>query len=166
MPIVTSADDTPFCKACGYELTALTDSSKCPECGRPIVDVLVRASFLGQGKRYQSKATLFGWPLIAVASGPNGPERFGAPKGIVAIGDKPVGVIAIGGLPRGIVAIGGIARGIVAFGGFAIGIVSMGGFSLGALAFGGFALGAWAIGGFAGVVMGGAGGYVFRIRFW
>jgi predicted RNA-binding Zn-ribbon protein involved in translation (DUF1610 family) len=53
----------PYCGNCGYRLTVATESSKCPECGRPLVEVLTRNSQAPMmGKRYRSKATLFGWP--------------------------------------------------------------------------------------------------------
>lgn len=155
--------DTPFCKECGYELTGLTDSSRCPECGRPIVDVLVRASFFGMGKRYTSTRTLLGLPLLAIAAGPHGAERFGAPVGFIAIGDKPRGIIAIGGVPVGVLSIGGFSRGIVSVGGMSLGIVSFGGCSLGALALGGLAVGLYAFGGLAFVIVDGMGGMLFRL---
>lgn len=157
------ASDTPYCKECGYELTGLTDSSKCPECGRPIVEVLVRASFHGMGKRYTSTSTLLGLPLLAIAIGPHGAERMGKPVGFIAIGDKPKGIIAIGGMPYGVIAIGGFARGVITLGGFSLGLISMGGFSLGALALGGFAMGLYAFGGFVIVAVDGFGGRLFRL---
>ena len=81
--------DHPFCSACGYDLTGCVESSKCPECGRPIVDVLTRPSFPARfGKRYRSKATLFGWPVIDVATGPSGNELRGHARGIIAVGDR------------------------------------------------------------------------------
>src|SRR3712207_4487658 len=62
----------PYCSNCGYVLTGLTESSKCPECGKPLVEVLTRPShpFANAGKRWRSSATLFGWPVIDVALGP------------------------------------------------------------------------------------------------
>ena len=73
MPTQHDAKD-PFCANCGYVLKGLTESSKCPECGKPLVEVLTRQSpaFLNAGKRYRSKTTLFGWPVIDVALGPEG----------------------------------------------------------------------------------------------
>ena len=154
-------DDQPYCKECGYLLVGLTESSKCPECGRPIVDVLVRDSFPGaKGRRYQSRRRLWGLPLIAIASGPYGMERDGRAVGVIALGDRPKGVIALGGAPLGVIAVGGFARGIVALGGFSLGLVSLGGFAAGLLAFGGFAGGLYAIGGRIFVFLGGIGGKV------
>ena len=88
----------PYCSNCGYVLTGLTESSKCPECGKPLVEVLTRQtfSFGNTGKRYRSKATLFGWPVIDVALGPKDGELRGQAKGIIAIGDLAVGGLAIG----------------------------------------------------------------------
>ncbi len=142
---------------CGYTLTGLTESSKCPECGKPIVDVLVRARFFGRGRRYTSETKLFGLPLVAIAVGPHGGERYGAPVGFVAIGDQPRGVIALGGVPVGVIAIGGIARGLIAIGGVSFGAVSCGGICVGLIALGGMCLGLWAIGGLAVVVIKGWG---------
>ncbi|MFQ5494407.1 MAG: hypothetical protein ACE5EX_03405 [Phycisphaerae bacterium] len=160
------ADDTPYCRECGYSLVGLTESSKCPECGRPIIEVLVRDSFGGQGKRYTSARKLFNLPLVAIATGPYGRETYGSPVGIIALGDRPRGVVAIGGAPVGFIAIGGIARGVIAIGGFAIGLLGLGGFTVGVLALGGFAIGGWAYGGFAGVIFGGMGGTVLRLWPW
>ena len=72
-PTQRAADDEPYCRNCGYPLKGLIDSSKCPECGRPIVEVLVRDAFPGRrGYRYQSQRRLWGMPLISIASGPHG----------------------------------------------------------------------------------------------
>src|SRR4051794_34654649 len=113
-------DDTPYCANCGYALVGLTESSKCPECGRPLVEVLRRrgeGALPSYGKRYRSKATLFGVPVIDVALGPKGAERRGHARGIVAIGDVATGGLAVGGMATGVVAIGGGAVGAVAVGG-------------------------------------------------
>ena len=37
----------PYCGNCGHRLTGLVDSSKCPECGRPLVEVLTRSGRWG-----------------------------------------------------------------------------------------------------------------------
>ena len=66
----------PYCGACGQRLTGLVDSSKCPECGRPIVDVVTRAGKLGN--RYRSQATLFGLPLLDIAFGGTHDEPVGS----------------------------------------------------------------------------------------
>lgn len=158
-------DDRPYCVNCGYPLMGLTESSKCPECGRPLVEVLVRNSFPGAkpGKRYRSERTLFGLPLVSIATGPYGDEKVGRPVGIVAIGDHPRGVIAIGGAPVGFIAIGGIARGVIAVGGTSIGVVAIGGAAVGGLALGGFGLGLFTICGFGIAVLGGVGGQIIRL---
>jgi hypothetical protein len=100
---------------------------------------------------YRSKVTLFGWPLLHVATGvdPTTGRRRSA-KGIIAVGTAPRGVIAFGD-----VAVGVIACGIFCYGPIAIGVVSMGIFAVGSvavgllLAMGGAALAPVAIGGAA-----------------
>jgi hypothetical protein len=151
----------PFCSNCGYVLKGLTESSKCPECGKPLVEVLTRQSpaFLNAGKRYRSKATLFGWPVIDVAVGPKEGELRGHAKGIVALGDIATGGIAVGGLARGVVAVGGMAVGLFAVGGGALGLLcATGGAAIGGMASGGGAAGYLASGGGAAGVMAQGGG--------
>ncbi|MEM0925735.1 MAG: protein kinase [Planctomycetota bacterium] len=105
--------------------------------------------------RYESRAKLFGLPLVSVATGMD-PETAlpSTAKGWIAIGDRAVGGIAVGGASVGVVAIGGAAIGINAFGGAAIGLqtalggaavsagFSLGGAAIGLLAIGGGSLGA------------------------
>lgn len=142
----------PYCGVCGHPLTGLVDSSKCPECGRPIVEVLTRAGRLGH--RYRSQTTLFGLPLIDVAVGATHSETRGAARGILAIGDKARGFVAIGTSAVGIVAVGGRAFGVFAIGGIAIGLVSaLGGISAGAIATGGLVLGLLGYGGLCAAIV-------------
>jgi ribosomal protein L34E len=144
----------PICSNCGYPLRGVTNSSVCPECGKPLVDVLVRKPTENtQGyKRFRSDFTIFGFPLVDIAYGPDPGERAGHAKGVIALGDNAIGLIAIGGFARGGLAIGGFAFGIVAFGGFAFGLGGAnGGIALGGLAaLGGAAMsGYFALGGIA-----------------
>jgi ribosomal protein L34E len=154
------AANQPYCSNCGYVLAGLTESSKCPECGKPIVEVLTRPSEMPNfGKRYRSKATLFGLPVVDIATGPKNGEMRGKAKGIIAIGDIATGGIAIGGLSIGVVALGGMAIGLCSMGGGAIGLLSAGGgMAVGGLATGGFGAGGLATGGMAvgAVAQGGA----------
>jgi predicted RNA-binding Zn-ribbon protein involved in translation (DUF1610 family) len=139
----------PYCGNCGYRLTGATESSKCPECGRPLVEVLTRNTHAPMmGKRYRSKATLFGWPVIDIALGPANGELRGKARGIIAIGDIAIGGLALGGMSCGIVALGGMSIGLFALGGLAIGLLTaLGGMAIGALAVGGGAIGILATGG-------------------
>ncbi len=143
--------NTPYCSNCGYELTNLVDSSKCPECGKPLVEVLTRRDrFSEVGKRYRSKATLFGLPVLDIAMGPKNGERRGKARGIIAIGDSATGWLAFGGFARGIVAVGGITLGIFSIGGLSLGLLTaIGGLGLGGMAAGGLAVGGLANGGVA-----------------
>ena len=152
----------PYCAACGFCLTGCVDSSKCPECGRPLVEVLVRgAGDRKWGRRFQTEATMWGLPLVSIATGATPDEPYGTARGIIAIGDRAVGLFAMGGLARGVVAIGGQPIGLFAFGGMPVGLIgacggmaaglmTWGGMSLGMIASGGFAIGYWAVGGAAG----------------
>ncbi len=139
----------PFCGNCGYSLVGATESSKCPDCGRPLVEVLQRTQVRVRGRRYRSSVVLFGLPLIDIALGPHEEEPIGKARGIIAIGDQARGWLALGGLARGIVALGGTAIGLVAVGGFAMGVFALGGGAIGLL----FALGGGAAG--TGISIGG-----------
>lgn len=136
----------PFCSECGYSLVGLTDSSRCPECGRPLVEVLQRDA-LTAGYRYTSRTIIFGLPLLQIAQGPHEKEKHGHAKGIIAIGDYATGWFALGGFARGIVAIGGFSMGLFAIGGLTCGVFPMGGLALGLFAIGAVSAGLFAIGG-------------------
>ncbi|MFO1513998.1 MAG: hypothetical protein U1F83_13945, partial [Verrucomicrobiota bacterium] len=107
------------------------------------------AAGMYRGLDYRSKATLFGLPLVHVASGldpATGRQRVA--KGIIAIGGLAKGVIAFGGLAIGGIAVGGGAVGVIAIGGGAVGLISFGGLAIALLAaFGGGAIGFVALGG-------------------
>ncbi len=127
----------------------------CPECGRPLVEVLVRDSsqlIKLMGKHYTSKATLFGMPAICVALGIGDDGKPAHARGWIAIGGRATGVIAVGGMARGVVAVGGLSVGVFTFSGVSLGL--LGAFSGVAispfgLAFGGVAIGLIAVGGVA-----------------
>lgn len=160
-PQSVASPSDPFCSNCGYNLQGCTDSSKCPECGRPLVEVLTRGKSQPayQGKRYRSPITLFGLPLIDIALGPSGDQLRGKARGIIAIGDIAVGWVALGGVACGGIAAGGLAIGAIALGGCSVGILAAigglaialglanGGVALGAIASAGAAIGIVAVGG-------------------
>jgi hypothetical protein len=149
MTVAPPSTNEPYCSNCGYVLTNLTQSSKCPECGRPLVEVLTRRNaFAETGRRYQSKAMIFGLPLIDIAVGPKNGQMRGKARGFIAIGDFATGFLAIGGVVRGVVAIGGVAAGLFALGGLSLGLfTALGGVALGGLASGGIAGGGASAGG-------------------
>lgn len=139
----------PYCSNCKYSLVGLTESTKCPERGRPLVEVLQRhGGFIG-GRRHTSDIVLFGLPLLQIAIGPHGDERKGRARAIIAIGDVAYGWIAMGGRAVGIVAAGGVAVGVVAIGGCSVGLLAVGGLALGGVVAGGLAVALLANGGLA-----------------
>jgi hypothetical protein len=161
-PIAPRRPREPYCSNCGYSLTGATDSSRCPECGLPLVEVLTRAPFTySRSRRFRSEATIFGLPIVDIAIGPDldKGEHRGKARGLIAIGDTAQGGIAIGGAAFGVVAIGGMAVGGFTIGGFSIGALaavgggavglgfSCGGGAVGSLAAGGGAAGLVAMGG-------------------
>jgi hypothetical protein len=128
----------------------LTESSRCPECGRPLVEVLQRRGTLfARSKRYKSPTHIFGLPLLCVAIGPYGDQKRGVARGIVAVGDIAIGWVAIGlnGPAFGIFAFGGLACGVCSMGGLAVGLLATGGGAIGGMAVGGGAIGLIAFGG-------------------
>lgn len=159
----------PYCAACGHDLTGAIAANACPECGRPLVEVLTRAAVGAGGRmgarptrRYTSKRRLFGMPLVAIAYGPDDKGRLGHAKGYFAFGDIATGVFAFGGFARGLVAFGGLSLGGVTFGGLSLGAFAsfggmacawigsaVGGLAVGLLSNGGGAIGAIAQGGLA-----------------
>ena len=100
---------------------------------------------------YRSKATLFGWPLVHVATGvdpASGRKR--RAKGIIAMGNLPLGVIAFGDVAVGVVACGIFGYGLISVSVIAVGVVSLGSLAVGlVLAMGGVAVGPVALGGAA-----------------
>ena len=101
----------PCCGNRRYSLHGLTESSKCPECGKPILEVLRRDRSIPRGKRYKSRTVLFGLALVRIALDPHEDELRGKARGIIAIGDIAIGVLAVGGAAIGLLALGGGALG-------------------------------------------------------
>ena len=155
-----------YCKHCGHELHAWGESDACEGCGRPAREVVTRdPTVQGHGKRWRSRAQLFGLPLVDVALGPYGDERVGKARGVVAIGDTARGLFACGGVAIGVIAVGGFSFGIVSLGGLALGLLALGGGALGGAAVGGLAVGVIALGGGAiGYVVQGGGALGFYAR--
>lgn len=165
MPSPTIKPGDPFCTQCGLVLHGFEASPRCPECAAPLPAALDRykaeyARPVKPGRRRRSPATLWGWPLVDIALGPDpaAGQRSGHARGIIAIGDTAVGGLAIGGAAVGVVAIGGGSVGVVAIGGGSVGLLAaIGGLALGGYAGGGIAAGGIASGGLSvGVVAQGA----------
>lgn len=114
-----------------------------------------------EGRRWESKARLLGWPLVSIAFGnpdrdfcwttdlKRKKRRTGTAKGWIAIGDRAIGCIALGNITMGGIAIGAVSVGAVSIGGVAAGGIAFGGFSVAVLALAGLAVGWAAIGGMA-----------------
>jgi len=101
------------------------------------------------GVDYRSHRTLWGIPLVHVATGLD-PVTGGrqVAKGIIAIGDIAIGAIALGSVAVGGVSFGGVSIGGLAFGGAALGLIALGGLAIALIAaLGGGAIGAIAVGG-------------------
>jgi hypothetical protein len=136
------------CIECGGRVS--DQALACPHCGKPL-----RANPL-YGREYRSEASLFGLPLLHIATGIDATTgRKRVAKGIIAIGDVAVGVLAVGGGAFGGIAVGGCALGLLSLGGVSLGLLlaiggcAIGGIALGGLAVGGVALGGMAIGHYA-----------------
>lgn len=114
------------------------------------------------GREYKSKASIFGLPLLHVATGIDprtGRKRIA--KGVVAMGDVAIGVIASGGLAMGGLTFGGMSLGLVSLGGVSLGLLlAVGGVAVGSVAFGGMAVGVVSVGGAA------AGYYAYGGQAW
>jgi RNA polymerase sigma factor (sigma-70 family) len=106
-----------------------------------------------QGRKWRSRATLLGLPLVDVHFAPMRSlqvREIAVARGWIAIGDRAFGVLfAFGNMAFGGIAVGGVSAGLVSFGGFAAGGLALGGLSVGLAAGGGAALGAFALGGLA-----------------
>ena len=131
---------------------------QCPECSNQISDKAVMCPKCGlpmagrrRGYEYRSQASLFGLPLVHIASGINpSTGRTRIAKGIIAIGNVAVGGLAIGGVSFGVVSFGGLSLGLIALGGAAVGLLlALGGMAIGLVAIGGGAMGYYALGGAA-----------------
>jgi hypothetical protein len=110
---------------------------------------------------YRSRATLFGWPLLHIATGVDpatGRKRSAkgiiavgtAPRGFIAFGDFAVGVMACGIFGFGLISISVVGIGVVACASVAIGLwLAMGGVAMAPIALGGAAFGYYANGAIA-----------------
>ena len=99
---------------------------------------------------YKSHRTLFGLPLVHLASGQvvDGRYQRGIARGWIAVGDISLGILfSLGGVACGGISIGGVSLGLISFGGVGLGLICLGGLAIGGFAVGGFAIGLIAFGG-------------------
>ncbi|WP_309387751.1 protein kinase domain-containing protein [Cerasicoccus frondis] len=100
---------------------------------------------------YRTRASIFGLPLVHVATGVDpqtGRKRIA--RGVIAVGEVAQGVVALGGLAMGVFAFGGVALGVFGYGGLVIALLAMGGLGIGLLgAYAGLAIAPLALGGLA-----------------
>jgi tRNA A-37 threonylcarbamoyl transferase component Bud32 len=86
------------------------------------------------GRNYRSKQTIFGLPLVHVASGidpaTNKPR---VAKGVVAVGPTAIGIVAVGRTAIGVIATGIRSVGLLSSGFFSGGVISVGLLSVGFL---------------------------------
>lgn len=154
MPAAELKPGDPYCSACGYSLIGATESGRCPECGRPLVETLQRHQPLNRMRvrciRRRSNQQVFGIPLWEIALGPDPVkgERMGRARAVFAVGDVAIGGIACGGMTFGGVCVGGMSLGLATLGGMSAGVLTaIGGMAVGGVAVGGLAAGGVATGG-------------------
>jgi zinc protease len=123
-----------------------------------------------EGRRWRSRRTILGLPLIDVyfadpdrysaAAWKVSGQRAPAARGWIAIGERAYGVIfafgniavggiALGGISAGVIALGGLGLGVLTIAGLAVGVASFGGLAVGVVSLGGLAVGVGAVGGMA-----------------
>lgn len=86
------------CRDCGKEVS--WDAYQCPHCGAPKPYL---ATWEGHGFGWQSKTTLFGWPLVHISF--RYKPRPVPAKGIIAIGQFGVGLLTIAQFGVGLVTV-------------------------------------------------------------
>ena len=100
---------------------------------------------------YKSHRTLFGLPLVHLASGQvvDGRYQRAIARGWIAMGDISLGILfSLGGVACGGISIGGVSLGLITFSGVGLGLIlCLGGLALGGYAVGGLAIGVIAVGG-------------------
>ncbi len=119
------------------EVQSLSDSGWAPAREEPRTGERRRYNY-----EYRSKRTIWGIPLIHVASGANDGKGMAIARGVIAIGDTAIGLIAIGGFAFGGFTVGGGTVGVVSLSGISAGLL----LAIGGIAFGGFAIGSIAFG--------------------
>jgi hypothetical protein len=83
------------------------------------------------GVDYKSRISLWGLPLVHVATGidpATGKRRLA--KGVFALGNVAIGVVAVGGVAIGGIAMGGLGLGVIGIGGLGLGVLALGGLAL------------------------------------
>lgn len=130
------------CRECKTEVSP--QAKTCPLCGAPQP---AKQDWQGYGFEWKSKTTLYGFPLIHIATGRDAKNRVRVAKGIIAIGQYAIGFITVAQFGIGILfGLGQFMVGIVCIAQFAGGVLfGLGQFATGYAAIGQFALGYYAI---------------------
>src|ERR1019366_497496 len=118
----------------GFFIRHVWRATKLPVQGAPGSTRREEAQTENTGRNYRSKQTIFGLPLVHVASGidPATSEPRVA-KGVIAVGPTAIGIVAVGRTAIGIIATGIRSVGLLSTGIFSGGVISAGLLSVGFL---------------------------------
>src|ERR1019366_6477987 len=111
----------------GFFIRHVWRATKLPVQGAPGSTRREEAQTENTGRNYRSKQTIFGLPLVHVASGidPATSEPRVA-KGVVAVGPTAIGVVACGIRAVGVISTGVFSGGVVSVGVLSVGLLTTG----------------------------------------
>ena len=106
------------CRECKHQVSE--NAPICPNCGAPKP---ADSAWNGWGYEWKSAAAVFGLPLVHIAVGRDGKNRWRIAHGIIAIGQFAVGGITIAQFGAGIIALTQFGIGALIVSQFALGAV-------------------------------------------